>query len=170
MHPPRCLIRTAQVILPIREKSRNTDPVRVHRGSIYSRGFRWTDRGKYVAQRQATEIEKFGHITREMTQISRSDAAGHFSADTGAARYFDYESAVALRNLATAYGTDMPRYLLAPEVPFCSQRYPISENGCSSMHCGTPAAGSTKSCRWPERTTCWTIRSPARRSPRRSWC
>lgn len=51
-----------------------------------------------------------------MTQISRSDDAVHFSADTGAARYFDYESAVALRNLDAAYGTDMPRYLLAPEV------------------------------------------------------
>jgi integrase len=36
--------------------------------------------------------------------------------NSGAARYFDYESAVALRNLAAAYGTDMPRYLLAPEV------------------------------------------------------
>lgn len=57
-----------------------------------------------------------GTLPRELTQISRSDAAGHFSADTGAARYFDYESAVALRNLAAAYGTDMPRYLLAPEV------------------------------------------------------
>ncbi|KEY40023.1 hypothetical protein [Pantoea agglomerans] len=33
-----------------------------------------------------------------------------------ATRYFDYESAVALRNLADAYGTDMPRYMLAPEV------------------------------------------------------
>lgn len=33
-----------------------------------------------------------------------------------APRYFDYESAVALRNLTTAYGTGMPRYLLAPEV------------------------------------------------------
>jgi len=49
-------------------------------------------------------------------QISRSDATGQFSADPGAARYFDYGSAVALRNLAAAYGTDMPRYLLAPEV------------------------------------------------------
>ena len=57
-----------------------------------------------------------GTLPRELTQISRSDAAGHFSGDTGAARYFDYESAVALRNLAAAYGTDMPRYLLAPEV------------------------------------------------------
>ncbi|MEA5105633.1 hypothetical protein [Pantoea sp. S18] len=35
---------------------------------------------------------------------------------TGAARYFDYESAVARRKLAAAYGTDMPRNLLAPEV------------------------------------------------------
>jgi len=33
-----------------------------------------------------------------------------------AARYFDYGAAVALRNLAAAYGTKMPRYLLAPEV------------------------------------------------------
>ncbi|MDR6352603.1 tyrosine-type recombinase/integrase [Pantoea sp. SORGH_AS_0659] len=57
-----------------------------------------------------------GTLPRELTQISRSDAAGHFSGDAGAARYFDYESAVALRNLAAAYGTDMPRYLLAPEV------------------------------------------------------
>ncbi|MCU7369279.1 hypothetical protein N5E15_22145 [Pantoea stewartii] len=36
--------------------------------------------------------------------------------NSGAAHYFDYESTVALRNLAAAYGTDMPRYLLAPEV------------------------------------------------------
>ncbi|WP_254185913.1 resolvase [Pantoea sp. B270] len=49
-------------------------------------------------------------------QISCSDAIGHISTDLGAARYFDYGSAVALRNLAAAYGTDMPRYLLAPEV------------------------------------------------------
>jgi integrase len=49
-------------------------------------------------------------------QISRSDASGHNVTGQGAARYFDYESAVALRNLAAAYGTDMPRYLLAPEV------------------------------------------------------
>lgn len=33
-----------------------------------------------------------------------------------AARYFDYGAAVALRNLAAAFGTAMPRYLLAPEV------------------------------------------------------
>ncbi|WP_237165046.1 tyrosine-type recombinase/integrase [Pantoea agglomerans] len=36
--------------------------------------------------------------------------------NSSAARYFDYESTVALRNLAAAYGTDMPCYLLAPEV------------------------------------------------------
>lgn len=35
---------------------------------------------------------------------------------SGVTRYFDYESAVTLRNLATTYGTDMQRYLLAPEV------------------------------------------------------
>ena len=51
-----------------------------------------------------------------MTQISHSDASGHNVNSSGAARYFDYESAVALRNLAAAYGTGMPRYLLAPEV------------------------------------------------------
>ena len=50
------------------------------------------------------------------TQNSRSDGAVHIPGDSGAARYFDYESAVALRDLAAAYGTDMPRYLLAPEV------------------------------------------------------
>jgi len=41
-----------------------------------------------------------------------------------AARYFDYESAVALRNLAAAYGTAMPRYLLAPEVAVLLSRVP----------------------------------------------
>lgn len=50
------------------------------------------------------------------TQISHSDVSVQNTDNTGAARYFDYESAVALRNLAAAYGTDMPRYLLAPEV------------------------------------------------------
>ena len=55
-------------------------------------------------------------LPREMTQISHSDASGQNVNSSGAARYFDYESAVALRNLAAAYGTDMPRYLLAPEV------------------------------------------------------
>jgi len=48
-------------------------------------------------------------LPRELTQNSHSVA-------DPAARYFDYESAVALRNLAAAYGTAMPRYLLAPEV------------------------------------------------------
>lgn len=47
---------------------------------------------------------------------SHSDASVQNASNPGAARYFDYESAVALRNLAAAYGTDMPRYLLAPEV------------------------------------------------------
>lgn len=53
---------------------------------------------------------------RELTQNSHSDVSGHNLTTSDAARYFDYESAVALRNLAGAYGTDMPRYLLAPEV------------------------------------------------------
>ncbi|MEJ1269112.1 integrase [Pantoea ananatis] len=57
-----------------------------------------------------------GTLAREMTQISHSDVSGHDVNSSGAARYFDYESAVALRNLAAAHGTDMPRYLLAPEV------------------------------------------------------
>ncbi|MBK0004263.1 tyrosine-type recombinase/integrase [Erwinia sp. S43] len=47
---------------------------------------------------------------------SHSDTGVQISTKPVAARYFDYESAVALRNLAAAYGTDMPRYLLAPEV------------------------------------------------------
>ncbi|CRL44599.1 hypothetical protein SGGMMB4_01781 [Sodalis glossinidius str. 'morsitans'] len=60
---------------------------------------------------------KFGYFfPAKMTQISYSDSSDHNLTRTGAARYFDYESAVALRNLAAAYGTDMPRYLLAPEV------------------------------------------------------
>lgn len=53
---------------------------------------------------------------RKLTQISHSDASGHNLTTPGAARYFDYQSALALRNLAAAYGTYMPRYLLAPEV------------------------------------------------------
>lgn len=53
-------------------------------------------------------------LPRELTQNSHS-VAGH-AVPAPAARYFDYESAVALRNLAAAYGTAMPRYLLAPEV------------------------------------------------------
>lgn len=57
-------------------------------------------------------------------QISHSDVSGHNMTTPGAARYFDYESAVALRNLAAAYGTDMPRYLLAPEVAVLLSRVP----------------------------------------------
>ncbi|MSE17477.1 integrase, partial [Pantoea agglomerans] len=47
-----------------------------------------------------------GSLPRELTQISRSDVTGQNVTGSGAARYFDYESAVALRNLAAAYGTD----------------------------------------------------------------
>lgn len=49
-------------------------------------------------------------------QNSRSDVNAPPSVEADAARYFDYESAVALRTLAAAHGTAMPRYLLAPEV------------------------------------------------------
>ncbi|WP_058973736.1 tyrosine-type recombinase/integrase [Type-D symbiont of Plautia stali] len=55
-------------------------------------------------------------LPREIPQNSHSGVTEHNLHNSGAARYFDYESAVALRNLAAAYGTDMPRYLLAPEV------------------------------------------------------
>jgi len=41
-------------------------------------------------------------------QISHSDVSGRNLTNSDAARYFDYKSAVALRNLAAAYGTDMP--------------------------------------------------------------
>lgn len=57
-------------------------------------------------------------------QISRSGATGQNVTGSGAARYFDYESAVALRNLAAAYGTDMPRYLLALEVAVLLSKVP----------------------------------------------
>lgn len=65
-----------------------------------------------------------GTSPHELTQILRSDATGHNVTNSGAARYFDYESAVALRNLAAAYGTDMPRYLLAPEVAVLLSKVP----------------------------------------------
>jgi integrase len=55
-------------------------------------------------------------LPREATQNSRSDVSAPPSGEADAARYFDYESAVALRTLAAAHGTAMPRYLLAPEV------------------------------------------------------
>lgn len=57
---PCCLFQADQVILRIQEKNRKTDPDRILCGSIYSRGFRWTDRGKYVPHRQITEIESLG--------------------------------------------------------------------------------------------------------------
>ncbi|MGC0837857.1 hypothetical protein [Pantoea agglomerans] len=55
-----------------------------------------------------------GTLPRELTQNSRSDTIGHNVTILDASHYFDYESAVALRNLAVAYGTDMSRYLLTP--------------------------------------------------------
>nr|WP_306278078.1 tyrosine-type recombinase/integrase [Pantoea sp. Fr+CA_20] len=115
--PGACFLFPAdQVILHIREKRRKTDPSRIRHGSIYSHRKLFTDARKYVPHPQTTEIKSLGTLPREMTQISHSDASGHHVNNSGAARYFDYESAVALRNLAAAYGTDMPRYLLAPEV------------------------------------------------------
>lgn len=48
------------------------------------------------------EIKKLGNSPRELMQNSRSAASGHSVSDAGAARYFVYESAVALRNLAAA--------------------------------------------------------------------
>ncbi len=99
---PRCLFQSDQVVLHVREKSRKTDPGRFLSESIYSRGFGWTDRRKYVPHRQTTEIESLGTLARELTQISHSDASDHNLTSPGAARYFDYESAVALRNLAAA--------------------------------------------------------------------
>jgi integrase len=113
-----------QVILRIRDKSRKTDPDRILCGSIYSGRKRFTDKGKYVPPRQTTEIENLSTLPRDLAQISRSGATGQFSADPGAARYFDYGSAVALRNLAAAYGTDMPRYLLAPEMAVLLSKVP----------------------------------------------
>ncbi|WP_413787420.1 tyrosine-type recombinase/integrase [Pantoea agglomerans] len=121
---PCCLFQADQVILRIQEKNRKTDADRILPGAIYSRGFHWTDKGKYVPQRQTTETESLGTLPRELTQISHSDVSGHNMTTPGAARYFDYESAVALRNLAAAYGTDMPRYLLAPEVAVLLSRVP----------------------------------------------
>lgn len=115
--PGACfLFQPDQVILRIGKKSRKTDPCRIRRGSIYSHRNPFTDARKYVPPLQTTEIKSLGTLPREIPQISHSDASGHNLTSTGAARYFDYESAVALRNLAAAYGTDMPRYLLAPEV------------------------------------------------------
>lgn len=115
--PGACFLFPAdQVILRIREKSRKTVPTRILCGSIYSHRKSFTDARKYVTHPQKTEIKSLGTLPRETTQISHSDASGHNANSSGAARYFDYESAVALRNLAAAYGTDMPRYLLAPEV------------------------------------------------------
>jgi len=110
------LIIFNQVILLTGEKSRLSDPKRILTGSIYSGRFYWTDTRKYVPRPQITEIEKLRTHPLQMLQNSHSDVSVHNVNNPVAARYFDYESAVALRDLAAAYGTDMPRYLLAPEV------------------------------------------------------
>ncbi|MGE9550912.1 hypothetical protein ACQPT2_06790 [Erwinia amylovora] len=57
-------------------------------------------------------------------QISRSDVSGHHVTSQSAACYLDYKSAVFLRNFAGAYGTDVPRYLLAPEVAVLLSKMP----------------------------------------------
>ncbi len=108
----------------MRGKSRKTDPQRILNGWIYCGRFCWTDARKYVPRMQIAEIENLGTSPHDVMQISRSDVSGHNVTGTGAARYFDYESAVALRNLAAAYGTDMPRYLLAPEVAVLLSKMP----------------------------------------------
>jgi len=115
--PGACFLFPAvQVILRICDKNRKTVPLRIRRGSIYSHRKPFTDSRKYVNYPQTTESKSLGTLPREITQISHSDASGHNVNSSGAASYFDYESAVTLRNLASTYGTDMPRYLLAPEV------------------------------------------------------
>lgn len=110
------LILPDQVILPNGEKSRLSDPMWILRGSIYSGRLYWTDTRKYVPRPQTTENENLRSYPLQTLQNSHSDAGAHNVNNPVAARYFDYESAVALRDLAAAYGTDMPRYLLAPEV------------------------------------------------------
>ncbi|CBJ48209.1 tyrosine-type recombinase/integrase [Erwinia amylovora] len=56
-------------------------------------------------------------LPRELSQNAHSAVTVQNASIGGsAARYFDYASALALRELAAHYGTAMPRYLLAPEV------------------------------------------------------
>ncbi|HFE3442991.1 TPA: tyrosine-type recombinase/integrase [Klebsiella aerogenes] len=52
------------------------------------------------------EIKKLSILPAEISQISRSAPKP----------YFDYEDALALRQMAISSGVDLPRYLLAPEV------------------------------------------------------
>ncbi|WP_420842333.1 tyrosine-type recombinase/integrase [Duffyella gerundensis] len=65
---------------------------------------------------RTAENEKLRGLPRELSQNSSSVVSGRNAAGGSAVRYFDYASALALRNLAAHYGTAMPRYLLAPEV------------------------------------------------------
>lgn len=65
---------------------------------------------------RTAENEKLRGLPRELSQNSSSVVSGRNVAGGSAVRYFDYASALALRNLAAHYGTAMPRYLLAPEV------------------------------------------------------
>ncbi|MEN4605384.1 hypothetical protein ACSST1_22285 [Pantoea agglomerans] len=48
---------------------------------------------------------------------------------------------MALRNLAAAYGTEMPRYLLALEVAVLLSKVPDLKKRLLSILCGTPADG-----------------------------
>lgn len=121
---PGFLIRTIQVIIRIQKKSRKRGSSGDPTSLIYSGRFCFTDAGKYAPHACTTENEKLRGLPAELAQNSRSDATIHNVTDSAAARYFDYESAVALRNLAAAYGTDMPRYLLAPEVAVLLSRVP----------------------------------------------
>jgi len=101
---------------PYSGKKPGASPPVAERSPIYSGRFFWTDAGKYVPQADIAENEKLGNLPPEVMQNSRSAASGHSVSDAGAARYFDYATAVALRNLAARFGTAMPRYLLAPEI------------------------------------------------------
>ncbi|MEN4546193.1 hypothetical protein [Pantoea agglomerans] len=84
------------------EKNRKTDPDRILSGSIYSRGFTGeTGENTFYHARQR-RLKVWPLLPHEMMQISRSDVIGHNLTTSDAAHYFDYESAVALRNLAAA--------------------------------------------------------------------
>lgn len=58
---------------------------------------------------------------------------------------FDYGRALSLREMAKHY-TEIPKYLLAPEVAGCCITYPTGTSMPLLIRCGTPAYASTK--RW----------------------
>ena len=111
-----------KVILRIREKSRKTDTVRIRCGSIYTHRKPFTDARKYVPHPQTTERKSLGTLPREITQISHSDASGHNVSISGAARYFDYESAFALRTWRPPTAPICRATCTPPRWPCCFQR------------------------------------------------